>query len=416
MNKNEAIEYIHSVSWRGSKPGLERIKELCASLGNPQEKLRFVHVAGTNGKGSVCAFLSSILTCAGFKTGRFTSPYITHFNDRICIDGTPISDDDLAKIVEKVKPIAESMEDKPTEFELITAIGFLYFLEQKCDIVVLEVGLGGKKDSTNVISQPLLSIITGIDLDHTQLLGNTLIAIAREKAGIIKKNCPVLVGKMEKEALDKIKREAIKKCASLEYEDAEKAVVCKQTLEGTVFDYNDFKDVHIKMLGSYQVHNACLAIEAAELLNVDRAAIKKGLSQANWPARFELLSTEPTIIYDGGHNRQGIAACIESYNKYFNKKAIVISGVMQDKETDVIACRISEIAHVVIALAPDNPRALAPGEYAKMFEQRGIKCIIAQSEKEAAKIAIELANKLELPVLCTGSLYAYEKLSRELKK
>ena len=282
------------------------------------------------------------------------------------------------------------------------------------DIVVLEVGLGGKKDSTNIISQPLLSIITSIDLDHTQLLGNTLTAIAREKAGIIKENCPVLVGKMEKEALDRIKREAVKKCASLDYEDAGDAILRSQTLEGTVFDYNNFKNVHIKMLGSYQVYNACLAIEAAEILSIDKAAILKGLSQAKWPARFELLSSEPTVIYDGGHNRQGILACIESYNKYFNKKAIVVSGVMQDKETDFIAEAIGKIAYTVIVLKPNNPRALAPSEYAKLFVKRGIECKIAQSEKEALQIAIELAKEKDLPILCTGSLYAYEKLSQEI--
>lgn len=416
MTKDEAIKYIHSVSWRGSKPGLERINALCAALGNPQEKLKIVHVAGTNGKGSVCAFLSSILQSAGFKTGRFTSPYITHFNDRICVSGVPISDEDLARIVQKVKPIAESMEDKPTEFELITAIGFLYFLEQKCDIVVLEVGLGGKKDSTNIIKNPLLSIITGIDLDHTQLLGDTLSAVAREKAGIIKKNCPVIVGKMEKEALDEIKSEASKQNAPIKCLCTEEINVTLQNIDGTDFDFNRYKDVKIKMLGTYQPHNACLAILAAEKLGIDKFAIMQGLSQAYWPARFEKLSSEPTVIYDGGHNRQGIAACIESYNKYFDKKAIVISGVMQDKETDFIAKQISKIAHVVIALAPDNPRALAPSEYAKLFEKYGIRCIIAQSEALAAQTAIALAKEKELPVLCTGSLYAYEKLSKEILK
>lgn len=416
MTKDEAIKYIHSVSWRGSKPGLERINALCAALGNPQEKLKFVHVAGTNGKGSVCAFLSSILQSAGFKTGRFTSPYITHFNDRICVSGVPISDEDLARIVQKVKPIAESMEDKPTEFELITAIGFLYFLEQKCDIVVLEVGLGGKKDSTNIIKNPLLSIITGIDLDHTQLLGDTLSAVAREKAGIIKKTCPVIVGKMEKEALDEIKSEASKQNAPIKCLCTEEINVTLQNIEGTTFDFNRYKDVKIKMLGTYQPHNACLAILAAERLGIDKSAIMQGLSQAYWPARFEKLSSDPTVIYDGGHNRQGIAACIESYNKYFDKKAIVISGVMQDKETDFIAKQISKIAHVVIALAPDNPRALAPSEYAKLFEKYGIRCIIAQSEALAAQTAIALAKEKELPVLCTGSLYAYEKLSKEILK
>ena len=191
MNYAEALEYIHSVMWMGSRPGLSRTKRLLELLGNPEKGMKFVHVAGTNGKGSTCAMLDSVLRAAGYKVGLYTSPYIVRFNERMCINGEPISDSELAELTAIVKPLAESMEDKPTEFELITAIAFVYFKRHNCDIVVLEAGMGGRLDSTNIITTPILSVITGIALDHTQFLGDTVEKIAQEKAGIIKKNVPL---------------------------------------------------------------------------------------------------------------------------------------------------------------------------------------------------------------------------------
>ena len=192
MNYTEAIEYIHSVNWTFCKPGLERVTELCHALGDPQDSLKFIHVAGTNGKGSFCAMTDSILRNAGLKVGLFTSPYIVEFNERMRINSLNISDSELCELVETVKPIADKMTDKPTEFELITAIAFLYFARNDCDVVVLECGLGGRLDATNIIKTPILSVITGIALDHTSILGDTVQKIAGEKAGIIKKDVPVL--------------------------------------------------------------------------------------------------------------------------------------------------------------------------------------------------------------------------------
>ena len=194
MTYQETLAYIHNINWCFCKPGLERTRTLCEKLGNPQKELRYIHVAGTNGKGSTCAMLESILRAAGYKTGLYTSPYVRRFNERMQVNGEPIADEELVEITEFVRPVADAMEEKPTEFELITAIAFEYFRRQKVDVVVLEVGLGGRLDSTNVIENPLLSIITGIAFDHISLLGNTLQAIAAEKAGIIKPGCPVLFG------------------------------------------------------------------------------------------------------------------------------------------------------------------------------------------------------------------------------
>ena len=199
MTYNEAIAYIHSICWRGSRPGLERIGVLCDLLGNPQDALSFIHVAGTNGKGSVCAMLAEICQHAGYRTGMFTSPYVRQFNERISVDGTPISNSRLAEIIARVRPVAESMEDPPTEFELITAAAFLYFCEEHCQLVILETGLGGRLDSTNIIKTPVATVITGIGLDHTAQLGSTIAEIAEEKAGIIKPGCPVILGSSEDE-------------------------------------------------------------------------------------------------------------------------------------------------------------------------------------------------------------------------
>ena len=194
MNYKQSLEYIHSISWTFCKPGLDRIRKLCSRLGDPQKGMKFIHVAGTNGKGSFCSMMSSILIADGYKTGLFTSPYIRFFNERMQINGEPITDNELAEITTQVRPIAESMNDSPTEFELITAVAFVYFKKHNCDVVVLEAGMGGKLDSTNIIEESLLSVITGVALDHTAFLGETVEKIAAEKAGIIKSLCPILFG------------------------------------------------------------------------------------------------------------------------------------------------------------------------------------------------------------------------------
>ena len=241
MNYEEALEYIHSVNWTFCKPGLERIEKLCSALGNPQNKLKFVHVAGTNGKGSFCSMLSEILLHAGYKVGLYTSPYIKVFNERMRVNGENIPDSTLAEITERVKPIADAMEDKPTEFELITAIAFLYFAEENCDIVVLEAGMGGRLDSTNIIESSVLSVITGISLDHTAFLGDTIPKIAAEKAGIIKEGVPCLwCGDTENDgAYDVIRTVADEKNAPLYTVDRSTVNVKNATLDGTFFDFED---------------------------------------------------------------------------------------------------------------------------------------------------------------------------------
>lgn len=413
MKYSEALEYIHGVSWTFCKPGLDRIEALCQALGNPQDSLKFVHVAGTNGKGSFCSMLSSVLVESGLKVGLYTSPYILEFNERMRVDDTPISNATLARLTEKIRPIADAMEDKPTEFELITAIALEYFREEKVDVVVLECGMGGRLDSTNVISTSLLSVITGIALDHTAFLGNTVREIAKEKAGIIKPKIPVLYGGEDNEASEVIETVAKSNCSSYTRSDYKRLTVNSLTLDGTLFDYKTRKNVQISLLGVYQPKNASLVLDALDLLRphfptITEESIRKGLLTARWPARFEVISNSPLFIFDGAHNPQGIDAAAEGIKLYFpSEKVVAVSGVLRDKDYCAIAKKISEIASDAFTITPDSPRALSAEEYAAELEKNGVKAVSCASISEAVKRAKELAKQENKSVVCLGSLYTY---------
>ena len=422
MDKNEALEYIHSINWTFCKPGLERIEALCNRLGNPQNNLKFIHVAGTNGKGSFCSMLSSVLTECGYRVGLYTSPYIKCFNERMQINGKMISDGELTEITEQIKPIADSMEDKPTEFELVTAIAFEYFSKNKCDYVVLECGLGGRLDSTNIIKTPILSVITGIALDHTSILGNTPEAIAKEKAGIIKKGVPCLWCGDNVDAENVIMSTAKENNAPFYKVDRSSLKVKKQTLLGTFFDFDTYNDVGISLLGNYQIINATNVLSALKILmdlgvNIQHEKIYKGLSSAKWQARFEPLSKEPLIIFDGGHNQEGVNSCIESIIQYFeNEKVLVLTGVMADKDYSYIAKRICTVADEVFCITPDNPRALSSSEYKKEFLKNGVSAHSFDTVKEAVKAAYSRAKILGKALVCTGSLYMYSEIVDTIEK
>lgn len=413
MTYTEALEYIHSICWLGSRPGLERITVLCDKLGNIQDKLKFIHIAGTNGKGSVSSMLTRILVNAGYRVGTFTSPYVYRFNERMAVNGEPISDEDLAHIIEIIKPLADSMEDPPTEFELITAAGFLYFYEQKCDIVVLECGMGGRLDSTNVIKKPLLSVITGIALDHTAFLGDTVEKIAAEKAGIIKDGIPVIYGMMPESCTEIIETRSpfARSC------DYSRLQEISLSLEGCSFYVTGYrKQFKLKLVGGYQPYNAMLAISCAEILGIDRESIHKGICETRWPARFEVLSTEPTVIYDGGHNPQGVEAAVNTVKELFEDKINIISGVMADKDYDYICSLIKPIAQNVYCVTPDNSRSLPAKEYAEAFIKQGVTAYAFDSMEEAVKKAYSNSKKENRPLLGLGSLYMYKEFVDALKK
>ena len=420
MNYNEALEYIHSVSWTFCKPGLDRIRELTNKLGNPQNELKFIHVAGTNGKGSFCSMLHSILKENGYRVGLFTSPYIVSFNERIAVNGEPISDEDLAEITSQIKPIADSMQDKPTEFELITAIGLEYFKRKKCDYVVLECGLGGRLDSTNIVENKVLSVITGIAFDHTAILGDTIPQIAKEKAGIIKERTPVLWCGNDKEAEQVIKDEAKAKNAPFYIAERNTLNVKNQTLDGTFFDFDALKDLKINLLGTYQIENATNVLNAVKILNsigisISNESIRNGLEKAKWHARFEIISQAPLVIFDGGHNPQGVCEAVKSIKQYFNsEKLYVVTGVMADKDYKFIASKISEIASKVFCLTPDNHRALNAKDYAEVFNSLGTNAEHFDTVEIAVQTAIKEAIESKKAILCLGSLYMYGEVINSL--
>ncbi len=421
MNYTEAIEYIHSISWCFCKPGLDRIKELCARLGEPQRGMRFVHVAGTNGKGSFCSMLSKILEKQGLRVGLFTSPYIRFFNERMQINSEPISDETLAELTTLVRPYAEAMTDKPTEFELISAIAFEYFRREKCDIVVLEAGMGGRLDSTNIIDSPLLSVITGIALDHTAFLGDTVEKIAAEKAGIIKKGSPVLFGGTHGGAYEVIKCAAFEKSSELFVTDYSLLGIRSATLNGTCFDFGNWNNLKIKLLGLYQPRNAASVLAAVEILRkygveISDSAVREGLVEARWQARFEIISREPLIIFDGAHNPEGIDSAVASIKHYFgNERVYVLSGVLGDKDYGHIAGKICEVADRVFTMTPDNPRALSAEKYAEEFINRDVSAEHFETLGAAYSAAAERARLDGRALVCLGSLYTYAQLISETK-
>ena len=416
MNYDQALQYIHSVSWTFTKPGLERIRELCQRLGNPQNGLKFIHVVGTNGKGSFCSMMDSVLRHASYKVGLFTSPYIKEFTERIRVDGENIPDQDLAEIVSYIQPIADEMEDKPTEFELITAIGLEYFKRCGCDVVVLEAGMGGRLDSTNIIQSSLLSVITGISLDHTAYLGDTVEKIAAEKAGVIKQSGIVLYCGNDERARAVIAQKADQMGATLLDADKTKLALTRCDLDGCSFDFGLWRNVELSLLGLYQPENAANVLCAVDVLrrqgmDIPDKAVYDGLKAARWPARFEKLMKDPTVIFDGAHNPEGIDAAVQSVKYYFGKqKVAVLTGVMRDKDYEYVASRLSEIAKRAFCIKPNNPRALDAGEYAQVLMRNGVEASPHESVEAAFHEACAFARATGSVLICLGSLYMYEQI------
>ena len=422
MNYEETLQYIHSTCWKGSRPGLERITELLSMIGNPEKGLRCIHVAGTNGKGSFCAMLSSVLRLAGYNVGLFTSPYIEEFEERMQVNGANISREMLAEVTEFVRPFADAMEDSPTEFELITAIGFEFFKRMKVDLVVLECGMGGRLDSTNVIDSPLLSVITGIALDHTEYLGDTIAAIAGEKAGIIKPGRPVLYGGESDEAADVIIRKTGETGSDYYRTVRELIRVRECSPNGTLFDYREFSDCWLPLLGSYQPLNAANVLEAVKILRTEGLgipdeAVYAGLADAKWKGRFERLSETPLVFFDGGHNIEGVTAAVDTVRRYFGGMRInILSGVMADKRYREMAELISGVAERVYTVAPDNARALDAESYAAVFRELGVPAKGYPGYEAALEDAIADCLVLDRPLLALGSLYAYAPFKKALYK
>ena len=410
MSIESTLEYIHHVKWVGAKPGLERTRELLEKLGNPEKSLKFVHIAGTNGKGSTAAMISSVLKTAGYRTGLYTSPFIIRFNERMQINGESISDAELEELTDVVRPFADAMTDPPTEFEMITALAMLYFQRNRCDVVVLEVGMGGELDSTNVIDTPELAIITAMGLDHTAELGETLTEIASAKAGIIKKGGTVVVYGEEPEAFAVFEEKCRSEGAQLVKTDFSRLFVHALTLEGTAIDFGELRDLFVPLSGSFQPKNCALAITAIEQLAsrgfaISDEQIKTGLKNTRWPGRFELLGRNPLIIADGAHNPHAIRAAALSIRELLGDiKPVFVLGVMADKDVEHMTETLIPLAKGFIAVTPSNPRALKAERLAELLCSEGAAAKAADSIPEGISHAIELAGA-DGAVVALGSLY-----------
>ena len=458
MTITEAIDYINAHTWSQWKLGLSRTEELLRLLGNPQKQLRFVHVAGSNGKGSTCAMVERILREAGYVTGFYPSPYIEDFRERIQVCGEYITEEALCRITARVRDAADSMEDHPSQFEIITAIGLLYFAEKNCNIVVLEVGLGGIFDSTNVIDAPEVAVITNIGLEHTEYLGNTLAEIARNKCGIIKSGADVVCYENAAEVMDVVRRVCEEKGCPLHIARYSRIQLIEKGLEGQTFRFlhdpapasqdiaiSADEPLRLGLLGEYQLHNAATALTIVEALRgrgwkIPQEAVCQGLAEVRWPARFEVLSRHPLFILDGGHNPQCAEALAESIREYLpdrnsdltdresdlpgreadlGKKAVFLMGMLADKDYRAVIDIISPFAAGFVCLTPDSPRALPAEKLAAELQERGFYAkpcgTAAEGIKEALSLAVRLGGRGcgtedtseegALPVISFGSLY-----------
>lgn len=410
MTYEEALSYIHSICWKGSKLGLDRTRELLGKLDDPQKELKFIHIAGTNGKGSTAAMLSSILEEAGYRVGLYTSPFINRFNERMQVNHQPIPDEELAALTEYVRPHADAMADSPTEFELITALAMVWFARQKCDIVVLEVGMGGELDSTNIIDVPEAAVIAAMGMDHVKELGPTMADIARAKAGIIKEGGRVVSYGGNPEADEVIAAVCRARKASLRQPDFSAIVPGDFGLEGQTFSYKGWRGLRIPLVGAYQMNNAAVVLETVEVLrqrgwNISDEAVRQGLADTRWPARFEVLRRDPVFIVDGGHNPHGIRATAESLRRLFpGRKITFVTGVMADKDVEHILGLIVPLAEQFFTVRPDNPRAMDAGELAARIEAMGAKATACASVQDGVDRAIQAEGPHG--VACAlGSLY-----------
>ncbi len=418
----ETLKYLQFDSWEQSEPGLARSSELLSLLGDPQKKLKFVHIAGTNGKGSTAAMLASVLQSAGYRTGLYTSPHLLRFHERMRVNGREIDDKSLIALTNTVRNAAEQMSEMPTGFEIMTAIAFLYFVQEQCDIVSLEVGLGGRMDSTNVIPAPEVCVVANIGLEHTAILGDTVEKIAAEKCGIIKHGAhAVLFG--QSEGVENVARE---KCAqedvALTITAQEKLERISSSLDGQEFKYRGRGPYHLRLLGEYQLLNALTVIDVCNALRsrgwdkLTDEAIDEGLSHAQWPGRLELLRRGPDFIVDGAHNPQCVDALMDSLAAlYGDKKLIFLTGVLRDKDWQQMLRRALPLAKAFVVITPPSARALDENELAAWLNKQGVQAIPAKDTDDGVRRALALAG--EDDAICSwGSLYFTGEVRRALSK
>lgn len=420
MTIEESIAFYEQQAKFGVKLGLDTVRDLLHRLGNPQNELSYLHVAGTNGKGSTSAFLSTILTEAGYRVGLYTSPALERFNERIQINNVPIADEAIIRHTVSIQQAVEEMKkdgvNLPSQFELETALAFLCFREAEVDLVVLEVGMGGRLDATNVISKPLVSLICSISLDHTQYLGNTLAAIAGEKAGIIKYGCPVVLYPQEEEVEKAVEAVAKQQNAPITKPDFQTVIRENASLDGQLFHWTDDEgktwSISLSLMGDYQMMNAIMAISAITLLrrrgkiSVDDETILRGLEKTAWKGRFERVLDSPLTILDGAHNVGGARVFTESVKDFLsNREIVMVLGILADKEIDKMLALFLPLAKHVITLTPDNPRAMSAKELAEEIQKRGGEATPCENLDEAWMTAKAFCTSKNSAVVFVGSLY-----------
>lgn len=412
MDHAQALRYLEGVSWLGIRPGLGRIEELLRRLGEPQLRCRYVHVAGTNGKGSTSAMLAAMLTAAGHRTGLYTSPHLLSLTERMRIDGAQMRPEELAQVVTALAGAAEGMAEPCTEFELITAAALLWFAERGCEYVVLEVGMGGRLDATNVIPRPDCAVITNIGLDHTAVLGDTVEQIAAEKAGIFKGGRAAAYEQVPSVAA--VLRQAAERTGTqLEFADFSRLEPVSDTLEGQRFRYEG-REYGIRLLGAHQTKNAATAICAARALGLPESAVARGLESAVWPARFELVSRGPDFVVDGGHNPQCVETTAAALERYFpGRRRVLLMGVLSDKDWGGMLDILLPLASEVVCVTPESERAMPAPELCAAVQARGVPARTAREIGEGVELARELAAPDGM-VCSVGSLYMSGAVRAEL--
>lgn len=401
---------------------LDKIKELLDKLGNPQDKLKFIHVAGTNGKGSVCAMTAEILKAGGYRTGMFTSPVIFDFREQFLVNGEPISQEKYEEIATLIEEKSSEMEKTPSEFEKCVAVAFVHFFREQCDIVVLEVGMGGAGDATNIISDSIISVIVNIDYDHMQFLGNTLEDIARVKAGIIKRNSCVVLACQSPQVENVVEEYARKLNCKLRKNDGEIILHYRNEREQN-FSYKFYENISLALAGVNQVENASIVLEIISELNQDGyklsdEAVRQGLRAVRWPGRFEFIGTEPTVVVDGAHNPHGIRGLAKNLKSYFpDRRFIFITGILADKDYSEMLTEILPLGDEFITITPVNPRALSSEKCADVIKKLEFAgdIYVAKSIAAAVELALEHADKDK--IICEfGSLYDVSIIEQEFAK
>jgi dihydrofolate synthase/folylpolyglutamate synthase len=414
MKYQEALEYVEGLSSLGIKPGLDRMKELCCRLGSPQDALKIVHIAGTNGKGSVLAFMASVFRKAGYRVGCYISPVIYDYREKITVNGKAIGKAVLGEGMELLKGL--SLGDwveklgHPTAYEMETALAFWYFVRKKCDIVFLETGMGGREDATNIILRNELTVITPIGRDHMKYLGEKMEEIAKHKAGIFKNECPVVLGMQKPEVYQVLTREAADHICPVYDTTSIKVTKIRAGLRKTQFDTKEWGKIEIALLGKYQIDNAVLALKSIQVLSkygwkISGDALLEGMREATWPGRFTIIGRGPIFVVDGAHNEDGARRLMESLEFYFtNRRIIFIMGMLHDKETTKVLAATCRYADQVITITPpDTPRGMSAYELAQEASSFHERVTAADSLEEAAEMSKLLAGKEDV-ILAFGSL------------